>query len=76
MTSARQLTEGRLGVHHDVAEANDAAYASHTFIAPSRAGMTLPSERFIAAGCITRAEWERRHTAAYGTPDPAEEAVR
>lgn len=73
MTAPRHTD--RRGVSHDVADANDAAYASHTFIAPSRVGMTLPSERFCPSGCITRAEWERRHTAAYEHPAPVSNRV-
>lgn len=60
--------EGRVGAHATIVEASDSAYGDHTFVAPSRAGITLPSERFCPAGCITRDEWERRHARTYGAP--------
>lgn len=58
--------EGRVGAQPTVVEASDTAYGDHTFTVPSKAGITLPSERFCPAGCITRGEWERRHTGTYG----------
>lgn len=59
--------EGRVGAHADIVLASDTAYGVHTFTTPSRAGVTLPSERFCPAETVTRGEWERRHTAAYQT---------
>lgn len=63
--------EGRVGARGDVVEASDAAYSERTFVAPSKAGITLPSEAFAGRGCITKAEWERRHNLTYPTHEEA-----
>lgn len=56
----------RAGVSRDVADTSDSAYTAHTFVVPSRLGMTTPSDAFCERGCITKDEWERRHAATYG----------
>jgi len=56
----------RAGVSRDVADTTDPDYAAHTFVVPSRLGMTTPSDAFCGSGCITKDEWERRHAATYG----------
>ena len=66
MSELTRRRTDRAGVSRDVADATDSAYAAHTFVVPSRLGMTLPSDAFVSRGCITKDEWERRHAATYG----------
>lgn len=58
--------EGRVGAAAAVVEASDAAYGEHTFVVPSKARCSLPSEAFMGAETLTRGEWLRRHATTYG----------
>lgn len=66
MTRLAARPDGRMGAHPETNHTGDAAYQERTFVAPSKAGVTLPSEQFMGAETLTRDEWERRHAATYG----------